>query len=196
MDRLSESTGLVYHSGMERKNRQICFSDLIAGIHKQLGIAEDYCKKHQLPIQEECPEPVPIGKDVFDREQKMQASAAQAWFKMRDTAATHGIILQVVSAFRPVDYQAGIFMRKLDAGQCIEDILKVSAAPGYSEHHSGCALDITTPGFEPLEEEFENSPAFNWLERFAGDHGFKMTYPRNNCHGIAYEPWHWRWANL
>jgi D-alanyl-D-alanine carboxypeptidase len=27
----------------------------------------------------------------------------------------------------------------------------------------------------------------------AGDHGFRMSYPRGNPHGISYEPWHWRW---
>jgi len=137
--------------------------------------------------------PVSIGKDVFDREQKMTAQAAQAWFILRDEAATEGITLQVVSAFRPVDYQAGIIRKKLEAGQGIKDILRVSAAPGYSEHHSGRALDLTTPGFKPLEEEFEKSPAFEWLKNRAGVYGFKMTYPRNNCHGLSYEPWHWCW---
>jgi len=112
---------------------------------------------------------------------------------MRHAAATQDIVLQLVSAYRPVDYQVGIVQRKLDAGIDIEDILKVSAAPGFSEHHSGRAVDLSTPGFQVLEEEFEQSPAFSWLTENASSFGFRLSYPRNNPHGVAYEPWHWYW---
>lgn len=178
---------------MNRSKEESGFKDLVDGLHEQLGIAKDYDCKHKLRLQEECQAPISIGKDVFDRDQKLTPAAAHAWFNMRDAAAADGINLQVVSAFRPVEYQAGIIRKKLTSGQCIEDILKVSAAPGYSEHHSGRALDITTPGYPPLEETFENSPAFTWLSKSAGDFGFKMSYARNNSHGVAYEPWHWCW---
>ena len=177
-----------------RENQQTAFGHRITVLQKQLGIPKDYGLLHKLELCEECSQPVFIGKDIFDRDQKMAAQAAHAWFEMRDAAAADNIDIQVVSAFRPVDYQAGIIKRKLDAGQRIEDILKVSAAPGYSEHHSGRALDLTSPGFEPLEEEFENSPAFAWLGESAGRFGFRMSYPKDNRHGIAYEPWHWCWS--
>ena len=118
---------------------------------------------------------------------------AAAWQRMQHAAASDGIELQVVSAWRSVDYQCGIVERKLARGQRIDQILAVSAAPGYSEHHSGRALDLTTPGFEPLEEEFENSLAFAWLCRNAAHFRFALSYPRDNPHGIAYEPWHWCW---
>ncbi len=112
---------------------------------------------------------------------------------MRDTAAETGIELQIVSAFRSVEYQLGILRRKLDRGQTIAEILRVSAAPGYSEHHTGRALDITTPGFAALEEQFEHSAAFAWLSTNAQAHGFRLSFPRGNRHGIVYEPWHWCW---
>jgi hypothetical protein len=25
----------------------------------------------------------------------------------------------------------------------------------------------------------------------AGRHGFRLSYPRDNPHGVIYEPWHW-----
>ena len=83
------------------------------------------------------------------------------------------------------------FERKRARGQSVEEILHVNAAPGYSEHHSGRALDIGTPGEPPAEESFEHTSAFAWLTRHAGDFGFVMSYPRANPHGIVYEPWHW-----
>ncbi len=112
---------------------------------------------------------------------------------MHATAADDGIELQLVSAFRSASYQLEILRRKCDRGQSMDEILKVSAAPGYSEHHSGRVVDLTTPGYAALEEAFENSAAFAWLIRNANDHGFHLSYPRENPHGIAYEPWHWCW---
>ena len=112
---------------------------------------------------------------------------------MREAAASDGVELQIVSAFRSVEYQLGIIRRKLERGLAMDDILRVSAAPGYSEHHSGRAFDLTTPGYKALEEEFEKSPAFVWLSTNANVYGFTMSYPRGNKHGIAYEPWHWCW---
>ena len=124
----------------------------------------------------------------------MTSQAATAWSRMKSSAASSNVELQAVSAFRSVDYQTGIIQRKLDAGQNMAEILQVSAAPGYSEHHSGNALDISTPGYTPLEEEFENSPAFAWLKKSAEKFGFSLSYPRNNSHGVCYEPWHWCWS--
>ena len=169
------------------------FEAYVATLCSRLGIPEDYGVQRNLPLQPECPQPVAIGKDVFERQQFLAKDAAGAWLKMQKAAMEDAIELQVVSAYRPVEYQAGIIQRKLDSGIDIVDILKVSAAPGFSEHHSGRALDLTTPGFEALEEEFERSQAFAWLRKRAPEFGFRLSYPRDNPHGVAYEPWHWYW---
>ena len=73
----------------------------------------------------------------------------------------------------------------------IDKILKVNTLPGYSEHHTGCAIDIGAPNEAILEEEFDQSEAFDWLQQNANKFGFHMTYPKNNNTGICYEPWHW-----
>ncbi|HWD93474.1 MAG TPA: M15 family metallopeptidase [Verrucomicrobiae bacterium] len=132
-----------------------------------------------------------IGLDVYGREQKLVPKAAEAWSSMKLAAEKDGEILQPVSAFRSVDYQKQIIQRKLAAGQSWEQILRVSALPGFSEHHGGRTVDVTTPGCQPLEEEFENTSAFRWLTRHANEFGFTMTYPRDNEYGVTYEPWHW-----
>src|SRR5690606_5611425 len=134
------------------------------------------------------------GSDRFGRPLWLHVDAARAWRNLRDAALRDGIVLESISAYRSHDYQLGIFERKRARGQDLEDILTVNAAPGYSEHHSGFALDIGTPGEPPAEESFEGTPAFDWLCRHAGEHGFAMSYPRDNPHGIVYEPWHWRYS--
>lgn len=134
-----------------------------------------------------------IGQDIHGRPQWMTPPAARALERLRAAAAADGVTLEVVSAFRSIEYQLGILERKLARGQTIPEILRVSAAPGYSEHHSGRCVDLTTPGHAPLEETFEASPAFAWLQRHGTGFGFALSYPRGNRHGIAYEPWHWCW---
>jgi len=106
-------------------------------------------------------------------------------------ALADGIMLDAISGYRSHAYQMGIFQRKLQRGLDIGQILAVNAAPGFSEHHSGAALDIGTPGEPPVEESFEQTPAFAWLCKYAARFGFSLSYPRGNPHGIVYEPWHW-----
>jgi D-alanyl-D-alanine carboxypeptidase len=159
----------------------------------ELGVPRDYAKVRSLKRVREPARLSFIGDDIHARPQWLATRAAGAWVRLRGAAEHDGVQLQVVSAFRSTEYQLGILRRKLDRGQSIEQILAVSAAPGYSEHHSGRALDLTTPGFAPLEEEFEHSSAFTWLCTNAQRYKFRLSFPRGNAHGIAYEPWHWCW---
>jgi len=157
------------------------------------GVPAAYGRARRLTLQREPKALASIGEDVHSRVQWLSPRAARAFLRMREAAAGDGIELQVVSAFRSADYQLGILKRKLDRGETIAQILTVSAAPGYSEHHTGRVVDLTTPGYAALEEAFENSPAFTWLTSHAHRFGFALSYPRGNPHGIAYEPWHWCW---
>ncbi|UDM15521.1 M15 family metallopeptidase [Vogesella sp. XCS3] len=133
--------------------------------------------------------------DVNDagREFHLLPGAATAWQAMRDAAAAAGVTLFLVSAFRSVARQHEIVAAKLARGQSLDTILAVSAAPGFSEHHTGCAIDIGTPGSPVLEEHFETTAAFAWLQQHAANHGFAMSFGRNNASGYLYEPWHWCW---
>lgn len=171
------------------------YSKWISELLSTLGIPADYGQTHGLSLHTEAGKLKSIGNDIYERGQEMLPEAADAWLTMKTEATNRGIELQPVSAFRSVEYQVEILRRKLDKGLKINNILEVSAAPGYSEHHSGRALDITTPGYAVLEEEFEQSPAFDWLCEHAQDFGFSMSFPRNNPHGVAYEPWHWAWRS-
>lgn len=158
-----------------------------------LGVPLDYARMHALRRFKEPLHVAFVGLDYAERPQWLAPRAARAWFRMHDAAAMDGINLQLVSAFRSVEYQIGIIERKRGRGLTIEEILRVNAAPGYSEHHSGRAIDLTTPGFEILHESFENSEAFAWLTEHGKAYRFYLSYPRANRHGIAYEPWHWCW---
>lgn len=134
------------------------------------------------------------GRDRYRRPLWLVDGAARAWQSMRAAAQLDGVALEAISGFRSHAYQHTIFRRKLGRGQSLAQILAVNAAPGFSEHHSGRALDIGTTDEPPAEESFETTEAFDWLRHHAAGFGFRMSYPRDNPHGIVYEPWHWYWV--
>lgn len=183
-----DGRGSLSRSILRRSTR---YSRRAREIASDLGIPANYGASRLLRLQPEASALDSIGEDIYGRDQNMLPRAAEAWRAMALSAKRDGIEIQPVSAFRSVDYQAGLVRRKLNAGQSIDAILAVSAAPGYSEHHSGRAIDVTTPGCEVLEEPFEITEAFRWLQANAGRFGFTLSYPRDNPHGVAYEPWHW-----
>ena len=160
-----------------------------------LGVdAQGYARRTGLTLVAEPAWLAFAGFDRYRRALWLHVDAADAWQRLREAARRDGVMLEAISGYRSHDYQLGIFERKLARGQLVEQILRVNAAPGYSEHHSGLALDISAPGEPPAEESFETTPAFAWLQAKAPAHGFHMSYPRDNPHGIIYEPWHWCYA--
>ena len=156
-----------------------------------LGIPEADLRRRGLTPCEEATELVLADTGVEGREFMLQPAAALAWQALKAAAATEGIALVLESAFRSVARQTEILRGKLDAGEALEQVLLLVAPPGYSEHHTGRAVDIGTPGSMALEETFETTAAFAWLQVNAARHGFTMSYPRGNAQGFAYEPWHW-----
>lgn len=171
------------HMDQERKR--------IRAFHVELGIPEDYEQQTGLPVQLPPRELKDIGEDMYGRRQKLSVPAAEAWEAMQSAAERDGVSLLLVSAFRPPDYQANLLRRKLRTGESIEQALKAVAAPGHSEHQSGRAVDLACAGCPVLETEFEETDTFAWLQQNAAEFGFVLSYPRDNPHGVMYEPWHW-----
>lgn len=160
-------------------------------LHNELGIPADYGAGGQRAFYTDAADLVDVGPNLVGRMQRLTQRAAVQWQDMVAAAAADGVRLLIVSGFRSFDYQATLIRNKLAAGQEIGDILRVNAAPGFSQHHTGEAVDIATPGSRPLTEAFEETQAFEWLGKNAGRFGFSMSYPRNNPEGFVYEPWHW-----
>ncbi len=156
-----------------------------------LGISLDTIAARSLVLHPEASELVLAETGADGRQHLLTSAAARAWGSLSEAAQADGVEIRIVSAFRSVERQAEIVRAKLARGLSIEQILSVSAPPGYSEHHSGRAVDVTTEGVRPLELEFEGTDAFAWLSRHAGRFGFVLSYPRQNRHGYLYEPWHW-----
>lgn len=168
----------------------------VAEIHHALGIPPNYGRRPFRPEFIEARYLVEVGIDSRGHPHRLAPDAAWAWTRMVAAAGADGVQLTLVSGYRSVEYQCEIFRSKLAAGITLDAILSVNAAPGFSQHHTGCAVDAGTPGCESLTEEFENTDAFAWLVARAQTFGFSMSYPRENPFGFTYEPWHWAHAAI
>ncbi|MEO7252049.1 MAG: M15 family metallopeptidase, partial [Arenimonas sp.] len=152
------------------------------GLHERLdtlGLDEAaYAQRTGLGIVAEPDWLAFAGFDCYRRALWLRVDAARAWLNLRDAALSDDVVLEAISGYRSHAYQLGIFERKLARGLGVDDILAVNAAPGFSEHHGGLALDIGAPDEPPAEASFEQTAAFEWLGANADTHGFVMSYPR------------------
>jgi zinc D-Ala-D-Ala carboxypeptidase len=158
---------------------------------QRLGIDLETIAARGLPFHAEAEALISIGLDILNREQRLAPAAASAWQAMQAAASADAVQLLPVSGYRSVAEQAAIIERKLERGIALDAIVGEIAPPGYSEHHSGCAIDIATAGTPPLTESFDTTAAFDWLCTNAGRFGFFLSFPRNNPYGYCFEPWHW-----
>ena len=125
-----------------------------------------------------------VHKDIYENFKEMQFKAAQ-----------RGIDLQLLSGYRSINLQRDIFYEnKSIRNQTAIERSWDSAPPGYSEHSTGYAIDVGDGDYPNthFEVEFEQTPAFKWMKKFASRYHFVLSFPLNNKQGVTYEPWHWR----
>jgi D-alanyl-D-alanine carboxypeptidase len=163
----------------------------IATLLAELGVPAELITARALPLHPETRELVVAEHGEDGREHLLVPAAAAAWKRLNSAARDDQIRLSIVSAFRSVKRQAEIVRGKLEAGSSIEAALRVCAPPGFSEHHTGRAVDVDTPDCPPLDGAFAETEAFRWLSQHAKAFGFNLSYPEGNAQGYAFEPWHW-----
>ncbi|WP_139798676.1 M15 family metallopeptidase [Andreprevotia lacus] len=163
----------------------------LQAVWDELGIAPDILTAKRLLVFDEAETLVDAETGDDGRVWQLTPAAAQAWQAMQAAAAGEDIVLRIASAYRSSARQAELIRRKLDNGNTIDAILQVLAPPGCSEHHTGRAVDIYTPGGPVAEIGFAETNAFVWLNAHAARFGFTLSFPEGNCYGYVYEPWHW-----
>jgi LAS superfamily LD-carboxypeptidase LdcB len=119
----------------------------------------------------------------------------EAFKNMYNEALKEDIKLIVNSSYRSYSDQYDVWSyRKNLYGT--EKADSYAARAGYSEHQTGLALDINQ--FNYSGENFEDAPAFIWLENNAYKYGFILRYPegKENITGYSYESWHYRYIGV
>lgn len=166
--------------------------------HSKLGITRAHIEANKLKFQKQ-PNLSSLEIVDLDFEGKpfiLHSTAALAWREMVSAAEKEKVFIKPFSGFRSYKHQVNLIERHLKNGRAIESILTHIAIPGYSEHHTGLAVDVHADGNSVLEEAFELTREFEWLRQNASRYKFHLSYPRGNDQGIIYEPWHWYYSVL
>lgn len=126
----------------------------------------------------------------------LRREASEALTRMFAAARKDGIDLCAVSGYRSYELQKKVFADHV-SNMGLKAAESVSARPGYSEHQTGLAVDISSKGMNfTLSESFGETREGIWLDRHAAEYGFILRYPKGKEHitGYAYEPWHFRYV--
>lgn len=152
---------------------------------------------NHLPYQEARGNLVKVGV-YYDRSELMVEEAARAFWAMEDAAKQSGINLGPISGFRTVADQNKLFERQVSKHDGSEEAAaRLSAPPGYSEHHTGYTIDIRDRDEDTTDLKYamENTRAYDWLRNNACNYGFELSFPKKNEQGVSFEPWHWRYID-
>ncbi len=121
---------------------------------------------------------------------KMRKEAADHFMEMSDAATLDNITIKNASGYRSYAYQVNLYDKYAQRdGKKAADTY--SARPGFSEHQTGLVSDINQ-----IDNSFENTDAFKWLQKNAYKYGFILRFPKDkeDITGYQYEPWHYRYV--
>ena len=159
-------------------------------MNKEYGILVN--KYYSLPDKYAPDDIVSMSNSYAYPNNNIRSKVYEDFKEMSKVAKDEGIILIVNSSYRSYESQKGIYEEYADKkGQEYAD--RIAARPNYSEHQTGLALDIFSPGYGM--KNFEQSEAFKWLFKNSYKYGFILRYPKEkeNITGYSYEPWHYRY---
>lgn len=103
----------------------------------------------------------------------------------------------VVSAFRSVEKQQEIYQDRLDRYGS-EYAASYVADPGYSEHHTGLALDLSVYADNGLTYDIDTYEDCTWFMENFTEYGYILRYPEDKASitSINFESWHYRYVSL
>lgn len=105
--------------------------------------------------------------------------------------------INVISGYRSRNYQQTLLDNKVRQVGVTEAAMWVSK-PGYSEHHSGLALDLGLYSNKGVSSDYTGTGRYVWINQNCHRYGFIVRYPedKKEITKIAYEPWHFRYVGI
>ena len=136
-----------------------------------------------------------LDANPYGRQLRKAASTAAYKLAMAMNAEGKGRLI-IQSAYRSFSEQKAIHIRQVEkyglkAGEAL------AARPGYSEHQTGWAMDVSARGQGcQIRVCFGKTKAGLWLAANAYKYGFIIRYPNKATPttGYQYEPWHLRYV--
>jgi len=137
---------------------------------------------------------------LYDDPVKVERKAYEAYQALKEELAAEGTYVELDSCYRSVAQQQEV-MDEFTEEYGAEYAKRIVATPGYSEHHTGLALDLflIIDGEQVyLNEDMVQHPdVWEKVHAKLADHGFILRYlpERKLITGYSYEPWHIRYID-
>lgn len=160
-------------------------------------------KTHKLPDGWENVVQIDTVENSLGEEHQIEEKTYEAYCGLRDELLNeYDIQIELDSVYRSVEEQQEIWDDWLNDPEKGEEYCeKYLAVPGYSEHHTGLAVDIfiMKDGKEIRDNEdmIADTEDFDIIHKLLPKYGFILRYPMGKDYstGYAYEPWHFRYID-
>ena len=127
----------------------------------------------------------------------LERETAERYLQMRRHLLSIGIRVEVVSGYRSQETQERIWNKNVaDHGEAYAR--QRVAKPGYSEHQTGLALDLTLYDDQGDMVRDDDVDAYGKLLPHLYKFGFILRYPagKESVTGYPFEPWHIRYVGI
>lgn len=159
-------------------------------------------KTHQLPDDWEDVVHIDKVQNSLGEELKIERRTNDAFELLRNELLERGIQIELDSVYRSVEEQQEIWDAWSADPELGEDYCKkYLAVPGFSEHHTGLAVDIflIKDGKQIRENDdmIADTEDFAIIHELLPKYGFILRYleGKEDITGYAYEPWHLRYID-
>ena len=156
-------------------------------------------KDNKIPDKWEEKAVLSIWKDVNLESVLIEKETLENYYKLREVLLSEGVHIELDSCFRT--YQEQKEFRDIFVKEYGEEYLKKYVAEaGYSEHHTGLAIDICIIKDERIVDDIDTlikeKEIFNKIYERMTDFGFILRYPegKEEITGFSFEPWHLRYV--
>ncbi len=171
---------------------------------EESGAKYDYLvlvnKQNKLPDNWEDVVELEESVNRWDETYQVEKKALEAFTALqKDLLENDGIVIELDSTYRSVKRQQEIW-DEFEAERGLEYAQKYVAVPGYSEHHTGLAIDICIEKdgvrIDDNDDMIAEREIFSQIHAKLADYGFILRYleGKDDITGYSYEPWHFRYV--
>ncbi len=138
-------------------------------------------------------------KNAWEEDIQVEKEAFEKYKELKADLEKEGVYIELDSVYRSVAEQQKLW-DDWTVEKGLDYVKKYVAVPGYSEHHTGLAIDICIK--KDGELVYENDDMIAERDIFAkihaklAEYGFILRYleGRDDITGYSYEPWHLRYV--
>lgn len=158
-------------------------------VNKENKFKENYLKKIELVNT----------KDIENKDILIERETLENYLLLKDFLKEKNIEIGIDNSYRTIEKQKEIYNEYKELyGSDYRD--KIVAEPGFSEHHTGLAIDINIKVngvfLKDNVEQEKNAKYYEEIFKYLKDFGFILRYPKGKekLTGYQYEPWHIRYV--